>query len=97
LASKARTYSQEKNAGTLPGTRKRSCVFSAAKVSAIYLTLRTYLNKSLELVQDSLAESKMAHFSPFFTFFQLLSTGYAPSKTQKLTKNQPVFATGRES
>jgi len=51
----------------------------------------------LELVQDSLAESKMAHFSPFFTFFQLLSTGYAPSKTQKLTKNQPVFANGRES
>jgi membrane fusion protein (multidrug efflux system) len=43
------------------------------------------------------AESKTAHFSPFFTFFQLRSTGYAPSKTQKLTKNQPVFATGRES
>jgi hypothetical protein len=33
------------------------------------------------------------HFSPF----QLRSTGYAPSKTQKLTKNQPVFANGRES
>jgi len=33
----------------------------------------------------------------FFTFFQLRSTGYAPSKTQKLTKNQPVFANGRES
>jgi len=32
-----------------------------------------------ELVQDSLAESKTAHFSPFFTFFQLRSTGYAPS------------------
>ncbi|MFM7152784.1 MAG: hypothetical protein ACKOZV_01515, partial [Bacteroidota bacterium] len=46
----------------------------------------------LELVQDSLTESKTAHFSPFFTFFQLRSTGYAPSKTQKLTKNQPVFA-----
>jgi hypothetical protein len=30
------------------------------------------------------------------TFFQLRSTGYAPSKTQKLTKNQPVFADGRE-
>jgi hypothetical protein len=27
----------------------------------------------------------------------LRSTGYAPSKTQKLTKNQPVFANGRES
>jgi len=51
----------------------------------------------LELVQESLAESKTAHFSPFFTFFQLRSTGYAPSKTQKLTKNQPVFAKGRES
>jgi hypothetical protein len=51
----------------------------------------------LELVQDSLTESKTAHFSPFFTFFQLRSSGYAPSKTQKLTKNQPVFATGRES
>jgi len=34
----------------------------------------------LELVQESLAESKTAHFSPFFTFFQLRSTGYAPSK-----------------
>jgi hypothetical protein len=51
----------------------------------------------LELVQDSLAESKTAHFSPFFTFFQLRSTGYAPSKMQKLTKNLPVFANGRES
>jgi len=40
---------------------------------------------------------KQAHFSPFFTFFQLRSTDYAPSKTQKLTKNQPVFANGRES
>jgi hypothetical protein len=38
-----------------------------------------------------------AHFSPFFTFFQLRSSGYAPSKTQKLTKNQPVFANGTES
>jgi hypothetical protein len=26
----------------------------------------------------------------------LRSTGYAPSKTQKLTKNQPVFANGRD-
>jgi hypothetical protein len=51
----------------------------------------------LELVQESLSESKTAHFSPFFTFFQLRSTGYAPSKTQKLTKNQPVFADGRDS
>jgi len=51
----------------------------------------------LELVQESLAESKTAHFSPLFTFFQLRSTGYAPSKTQKLTKNEPVFAIGRES
>jgi len=55
------------------------------------------LNKSLELVQGSLAESKTARFSPFFTFFQLRSTDYAPSKTQKLTKNQPGFANGRES
>ncbi|MFN5366757.1 MAG: hypothetical protein ACK5CH_15225, partial [Bacteroidota bacterium] len=47
----------------------------------------------LELVQDSLTESKKSHFSPFFTFFQLRSSGYAPSKMQKLTKNQPVFAT----
>jgi len=57
----------------------------------------TGLAQVLELVQDSLAESKTAHFSPFFTFFQLRSSGYAPSKTQKLTKNQPVFANGRES
>jgi len=48
-------------------------------------------------VQDSLTESKTSHFSPFFTFFQLRSSGYAPSKMQKLTKNQPVFATGRKS
>ena len=53
--------------------------------------------KALEFVQDSLTESKTAHFSPFFTFFQLRSSGYAPSKMQKLTKNQPVFADGRES
>jgi hypothetical protein len=33
----------------------------------------------------------------FFAIFQLRSSGYAPSKMQKLTKNQPVFATGRES
>ncbi|MFN7833164.1 MAG: hypothetical protein ACK5Q2_14370 [Bacteroidota bacterium] len=45
----------------------------------------------LELVQDSLTESKTARFSPFFTLFQLPSTGYAPSKTQKLTKNEPVL------
>jgi hypothetical protein len=45
----------------------------------------------LELVQDSLAESKTFRFSPFFTFFQLRSSGYAPSKMQKLTKNQPVL------
>jgi len=57
----------------------------------------TGLAQVLELVQDSLAESKTAHFSPFFTFFQLRSSGYAPSKTQKLTKNLPVFSTGRES
>jgi len=53
--------------------------------------------QALELVQNSLTESKTAHFLPFFTFFQLRSTGYAPSKMQKLTKNQPVFANGRES
>jgi hypothetical protein len=29
-----------------------------------------------------LTESKTTHFSPFFTFSQLRSTGYAPSKTQ---------------
>jgi len=38
-----------------------------------------------------------ANWTPFFTFFQLRSSGYAPSKMQKLTKNEPVFATGRES
>jgi hypothetical protein len=27
----------------------------------------------------------------FFTFFQLRSSGYAPLKMQKLTKNQPVL------
>jgi hypothetical protein len=51
---------------------------------------------ALRACSGSLAESKTAHFSPFFTFFQLRSTGYAPSKTQKLTKNLPVFANGRE-
>jgi len=59
------------------------------------MTLPT--SQNLELVQDSLAESKTAHFSPFLTFFQLRSTGYAPSKTQKLTKNQLVLTNGRES
>ncbi|MFM8371753.1 MAG: hypothetical protein ACKOCO_05170, partial [Bacteroidota bacterium] len=65
-------------------------------VSVGYLQV-VHSHLCLELVQDSLTESKTAHFSPFFTFFQLRSTGYAPSKTQKLTKNQPVFANGRES
>lgn len=50
----------------------------------------------LELVRESVAESKTAHFSLFFTFFQLRSFGYAPSKRQKLTKNLPVFAIGRK-
>jgi hypothetical protein len=49
------------------------------------------------MVFQDLTESKTAHFAPFFTFFRLRSTGYAPSKTQKLTKNQLVFANGRES
>jgi hypothetical protein len=40
---------------------------------------------------------KNGSFFAIFTFFQLRSSGYAPSKMQKLTKNQPVFATGRES
>jgi hypothetical protein len=50
-----------------------------------------------ELVQNSLAESKMAHFSPFFTFFQLPGSGYAPSERQKLTKDTLIFANGRKS
>jgi hypothetical protein len=41
------------------------------------------------------AKSKTAHFSPFFTFFQLRSTRYAPSKMQKLTKNQPFLTRQR--
>jgi hypothetical protein len=39
----------------------------------------------------------MTFFPPFFTFFQLRSFSYAPSKSQKLTKNKPVFAIGRKS
>jgi hypothetical protein len=50
-----------------------------------------------EPVQNSLAESKMAYFSPFFTFFQLRSSRHAPLKRQKLTKNTLVFASGRKS
>ncbi|MGI9159493.1 MAG: hypothetical protein ACR2K1_07050 [Saprospiraceae bacterium] len=46
---------------------------------------------------DFLAESKMAYFSPSFTFFQLRSPGYTPSKRQKLTKNTPIFAFDRKS
>jgi hypothetical protein len=42
---------------------------------------------ALELVQDSLAELKMACFSSFSTFFQLRSSGYVPSKRRKMTKN----------
>ncbi|MFM7155011.1 MAG: hypothetical protein ACKOZV_12910, partial [Bacteroidota bacterium] len=59
------------------------------KPATLYTKLLSAYGSILELVQDSLAESKTTHFSPFFTFFQLRSTGYAPSKTQKLTKNQP--------
>jgi len=33
----------------------------------------------------------------FFAIFQLHSSGYAPSKRQKLTKNTLVFATGKKS
>jgi hypothetical protein len=40
---------------------------------------------------------KNGSFFTIFHLFQLRSTGYAPSKTQKLTKNQPVFANGRDS
>jgi hypothetical protein len=36
-------------------------------------------------------------FFAIFLLFQLRSSGYAPSKTQKLTKNQPVFANGRDT
>jgi hypothetical protein len=50
----------------------------------------------LEHVRGFLTESKTAYFSLFFTFFQLRSFGYAPSKRQKLTKNLPVFAIGRK-
>jgi hypothetical protein len=39
----------------------------------------------------------MAHFSGLFTFFQLRSSGYAPSKRQKLTKNTLIFATSGKS
>jgi hypothetical protein len=49
-----------------------------------------------EHVWNFLAESKMVHFSPFSTFFQSRSPGYAPSKRQKLTKNDPIFAFGRK-
>jgi hypothetical protein len=37
---------------------------------------------------------KNGSFFAIFHLFQLLSTGYAPQKTQKLTKNQPVFPNG---
>ena len=48
-----RTYSQEKNAGTLPVPGNVPAFFSAAKVSANYLTLKTYLNKSLEIYPNT--------------------------------------------
>jgi len=77
--------------------RKTKNPFAATRLRRdFHINDKTH-REELELVQESLAESKPAHFSPFFTFFQLRSTGYAPSKTQKLTKNQPVFANGRES
>jgi hypothetical protein len=52
-------------------------------VDANYLLIRK--SQPLKLVQEPLAESKTGHFSPFFTFFQLRSSGYAPSnaKTDK--------------
>jgi hypothetical protein len=43
--------------------------------------------------KDSLHRVKNGSFFAIFHLFSSLrSTGYAPSKTQKLTKNQPVFA-----
>jgi hypothetical protein len=61
--------------------------------SVFCLHYRNSLQVDLVLVQNSLNESKTAHFH----LFSVMYPGYAPSKTQKLTKNQPVFATGRES
>jgi hypothetical protein len=59
-----------------------------SKPATLYTKLLSAYGSIFRLVQDSLAESKTTRFSPFFTLFQLRSTGYAPSKTQKLTKNK---------
>jgi hypothetical protein len=53
--------------------------------------------KRLILIEACSGFSHRVKNVSFFTFFQLRSSGYAPSKRQKLTKNQPVFATGRDS
>ncbi|HLP92779.1 MAG TPA: hypothetical protein VK168_02040, partial [Saprospiraceae bacterium] len=40
---------------------------------------------------------KLVLFPPFFTFFQSRNSGYASSKTQKLTKKAQIFDSGRKS
>ncbi|MBN8679160.1 MAG: hypothetical protein J0M29_13105, partial [Chitinophagales bacterium] len=40
---------------------------------------------------------KTVLFPPFFTFFQSRNSGYASSKTQKLTKKAQVFDSVRKS
>ncbi|HLP93669.1 MAG TPA: hypothetical protein VK168_06510, partial [Saprospiraceae bacterium] len=43
------------------------------------------------------AGPKIVLFSPFFTFFQSRNSGYASSKTQKLTKKTQIFDSVRKS
>ncbi|HLP96443.1 MAG TPA: hypothetical protein VK168_20520, partial [Saprospiraceae bacterium] len=43
------------------------------------------------------AGPKTVLFPPFFTFFQSRNSGYASSKTQKLTKKAQIFDSVRKS
>jgi hypothetical protein len=76
----------------------KSLIASAKnKPATLYTKLLSAYGSILKALFRILSPSQkrliFRHFSPF----QLRSTGYAPSKTQKLTKNQPVFADGRDS
>ncbi len=56
-----------------------------------------FVVRSLEHVGDFLAGPKIVLFPPFFTFFQSRNSGYASSKTQKLTKKTQIFDSVRKS
>jgi hypothetical protein len=59
-----------------------------------FLKARRYVRDLFRILSPS--QKTAQFFAQFSPFLQLRSTGYAPSKMQKLTKNGPVFVTGED-